>query len=134
MACRKEIPVPFSFYLFIFLLFSFPLRFFWFYKTGCPTVLQFFGLVGSQNRSKMVSYQGQDGLSHVWQIWWQRVWTYLYIHQYTNVKYSLEYSALDEKHLFLKGLWNWDSIKVCLNKYDLDNHLLHKEKFKWISN
>ena len=51
----------------------------------------------------------------------------------SNVKYSFDYSALDEKHLYLKGLWARDSIKVSLNKYDLDNYLLHKEKFKWIS-
>ena len=50
----------------------------------------------------------------------------------TTEKYSLNYSKPDPAHILLEGRWRNDSIKVLMTKYDLNNYLLHREKFKWI--
>ena len=50
----------------------------------------------------------------------------------TTEKYSLNYSKPDAAHILLEGRWRNDSIKVLMTKYDLNNYLLHREKFKWI--
>jgi len=50
----------------------------------------------------------------------------------TTEKYSLQYFLPDSSHLRLEGLWKKDSIKVLMSKYDLNNYLLHREKFTWI--
>jgi hypothetical protein len=50
----------------------------------------------------------------------------------TTEKYFLQYSLPDPGHLRLEGLWKKDSIKVLMSKYDLNNYLLHSEKFTWI--
>ncbi len=52
----------------------------------------------------------------------------------TSEKYLLHYFMQDGDHILIKGLWKKDSIEVLMNKYDLNNYLLHKEKFKWITN
>jgi hypothetical protein len=52
----------------------------------------------------------------------------------TAQKYSFHYFMEDGDHILFKGLWGKDSIEVLMNKYDLNNFLLHKEKFKWITN
>jgi hypothetical protein len=52
----------------------------------------------------------------------------------SSEKYSFAYFIPDINHMLIKGLWKKDSIQVLLIKYDLDNFVLHKEKFKWISN
>ena len=51
----------------------------------------------------------------------------------TTQKYLIHYSPAKDQFLF-KGIWNKDSIEVLMNKYDLNNYLLHKEKFEWITN
>jgi hypothetical protein len=52
----------------------------------------------------------------------------------SNENYLLNYFKPDADHLLLKGLWKKDSIEVLMNRYDLNNYLLHREKFKWIGN
>jgi len=42
------------------------------------------------------------------------------------------YSMTDTNHLYLAGKWKDDSIKVSMNKYDLNNYPLHRDKFQWI--
>ena len=42
------------------------------------------------------------------------------------------YSMPDINHLYLTGKWKDDSIKVLMNKYDLNNYPLYREKFQWI--
>jgi hypothetical protein len=51
----------------------------------------------------------------------------------TLKNYLLHYAAPNENEILLKGRWEKDSIEVLMNKYDLDNYLLHREKFRWIS-
>lgn len=50
----------------------------------------------------------------------------------TAENYSLNYSKPDPGRILLEGRWRNDSIKVLMTKYDLNNYLLHREKFKWI--
>lgn len=50
----------------------------------------------------------------------------------TSENYSFNYFKPDSNHILLKGLWKKDTIKMLMNKYDLNNYLLYKEKFKWI--
>jgi hypothetical protein len=52
----------------------------------------------------------------------------------TAEKYLLHYFIPDEDHIFIKGLWKNDNIEVLMKKYDLNNYVLYKEKFKWIAN
>ena len=51
----------------------------------------------------------------------------------TSVKYEFNYFIPDSNHIRLKGLWKKDSLEVLMIKLDLDKFLLHKEKFKWIT-
>lgn len=51
----------------------------------------------------------------------------------TTEKYSFNYNKPDVGHLLLKGIWKKDSIEVLMEKYDLNNYLLHKERFTWIN-
>ena len=51
----------------------------------------------------------------------------------TTEKYSFNYSKPDAEHLLINGVWKKDTIKVLMDKYDLNNYLLHKEKFTWIN-
>lgn len=51
----------------------------------------------------------------------------------TMQKYLLHYSIPDKNKMLLKGAWDKDSIEVLMNKYDLNNYVLHREKFKWIT-
>jgi hypothetical protein len=51
----------------------------------------------------------------------------------TSVKYEFNYIIPDSNHIRLKGLWKKDSLEVLMIKHDLDKFLLHKEKFKWIT-
>jgi hypothetical protein len=51
----------------------------------------------------------------------------------TTENYLFRYSIYNNNGLVLKGLYIKDSIEAFLNKYDLNNYLLHREKFKWIS-
>ncbi|HYK44362.1 MAG TPA: DoxX family protein [Parafilimonas sp.] len=49
----------------------------------------------------------------------------------TSEKYSLNYLENGNQILF-KGKWEQDSIEALMTKYDLNNYLLHREKFSWI--
>jgi hypothetical protein len=49
----------------------------------------------------------------------------------TTKKYVLHYLVNDDR-ILLKGVWMNDTIEVLMNKYDLNNYQLHKEKFTWI--
>jgi hypothetical protein len=51
----------------------------------------------------------------------------------TTQKYLLHYSIPDKDKMLLKGAWDKDSIEILMNKYDLNNYVLHREKFKWIT-
>lgn len=51
----------------------------------------------------------------------------------TTKKYSFSYILPDSTHIVLKGRWNSDSLEVLMTKYDLNNYLLYREKFKWIT-
>jgi len=51
----------------------------------------------------------------------------------TTEKYSFSYIVPDSTHIVLKGRWNNDSLEVLMTKYDLNNYLLYREKFKWIT-
>jgi hypothetical protein len=50
----------------------------------------------------------------------------------SSENHFLHYLKKDKDLLLLQGLWNHDSIHVLMKKYDLNNYLLHSEKFKWI--
>ena len=60
----------------------------------------------------------------------------LKIQSFTDIteKYFLHYIVQDGDHLLLKGRFKQDSIETLMRKYDLNNYLLHKEKFTWITN
>ncbi len=51
----------------------------------------------------------------------------------TTKKYSFSYIIPDSTHIVLKGRWNSDSLEVLMTKYDLNNYMLYREKFKWIT-
>ena len=51
----------------------------------------------------------------------------------TTKKYSFSYIIPDSTHIVLKGRWNSDSLEVSMTKYDLNNYLIYREKFKWIT-
>ena len=51
----------------------------------------------------------------------------------TTQKYLFHYSIRGKDQILLKGLWKKDSIEILMNKYNLDNYILHREKFKWIT-
>lgn len=51
----------------------------------------------------------------------------------TTENYLFHYLIQNDNDLLLKGIYKKDSIKVLMNKYDLNNYLLYREKFKWIS-
>jgi hypothetical protein len=51
----------------------------------------------------------------------------------TTKKYSFSYIVPDSTHIVLKGRWNSDSLEVLMTKYDLNNYMLYREKFKWIT-
>jgi hypothetical protein len=51
----------------------------------------------------------------------------------TTEKYFFSYIIPDLTHIVLKGRWNSDSLEVLMTKYDLNNYLLYREKFKWIT-
>jgi hypothetical protein len=51
----------------------------------------------------------------------------------TTKKYFFSYIVPDSTHIILKGRWNSDTLEVLMTKYDLNNYLLHREKFKWIT-
>ena len=46
--------------------------------------------------------------------------------------YLFDYSLPDTNRILINGIWNNDSIRVMLKKYDLNNYRLHRTKFKWI--
>ena len=48
-------------------------------------------------------------------------------------RYWFNYTKPDAEHLLINGVWKKDTIKVLMDKYDLNNYLLHKEKFTWIN-
>jgi hypothetical protein len=50
----------------------------------------------------------------------------------TTQKYLFHYFLRKDKML-VKGVWDKDSIEILMNKYDLNNYVLHSEKFKWIT-
>lgn len=50
----------------------------------------------------------------------------------TTEIYTFDYDRTDPNRLVLEGIWKKDSIKVGMRKYDLNNYLLHSEKFRWI--
>ena len=50
----------------------------------------------------------------------------------TTEKYSFSYIIPDSTHIVLRGRWNSDSLELLMTKYDLNNFLLYREKFKWI--
>jgi hypothetical protein len=52
----------------------------------------------------------------------------------TTENYFLHYSLSHDGDIMLTGRWKGDTIEVLMNKYDLDNYLLHRERFKWITN
>jgi hypothetical protein len=52
----------------------------------------------------------------------------------TTKKYMFNYFLPDTIHIFFRGRWSDDSIRVLMSKYDLNNYLLHRERFKWITN
>jgi hypothetical protein len=59
------------------------------------------------------------------------------VNHFLNIKSErdssrFQYFLPDPNHILIKGSWRNDSIEVLMNKFDLDNYLLHKEKFKWI--
>jgi hypothetical protein len=51
----------------------------------------------------------------------------------TTEKYLFNYFVPDINHILLKGQWQKDAIQVLMTKYDLNNYLLHREKFRWIT-
>jgi len=51
----------------------------------------------------------------------------------TTEKYSIHFDVQDGSHLYLKGRFKQDTVEILMYKYELDNYILHKEKFKWIS-
>jgi hypothetical protein len=51
----------------------------------------------------------------------------------TAENYLLHYFTQKDNKILLKGNWNKDSIEVLMNKYDLNNYILYKEKFTWIT-
>jgi hypothetical protein len=51
----------------------------------------------------------------------------------TSENYTLHYSIRKDSCMVLNGIWKTDSIEVLMNKYDLNNYLLHREKFTWIT-
>ena len=50
----------------------------------------------------------------------------------TTEKYFLHYYIQDRDHLLLKGKFRQENIETLMSRYDLNNYLLHKEKFTWI--
>jgi hypothetical protein len=50
----------------------------------------------------------------------------------TTQSYRLHYSIRNKKDLLIKGLYGKDSIEALMKEYDLNNYLLHREKFEWI--
>jgi hypothetical protein len=50
----------------------------------------------------------------------------------TTQKYVFKYKELERDQFFLEGIWAKDSLKIQMTRYDLNNFLLHKEKFTWI--
>jgi hypothetical protein len=51
----------------------------------------------------------------------------------TTENYSLHYFLQNNNDILLNGFYKKDSIEVLMNKYDLNNYLLYREKFKWIT-
>jgi hypothetical protein len=51
----------------------------------------------------------------------------------TTEKYVFSYIIPDSTHIVLKGRWNSDTLEVLMTKYDLNNYLLYREKFTWIT-
>ena len=51
----------------------------------------------------------------------------------SSESYFLHYNVQDGNRLLLKGRFKQDSIETLMSKYDLNNYLLHKEKFTWIT-
>jgi len=51
----------------------------------------------------------------------------------TTQKYFFSYIIPDATHIVLTGRWNSDSLEVLMTRYDLNNYLLYREKFTWIS-
>lgn len=51
----------------------------------------------------------------------------------TSEKYTLYYFIQNDNDLLLKGQWKRDSIEILMRRYDLNNYLLHSEKFTWIT-
>ena len=51
----------------------------------------------------------------------------------TTQRFSFNYFKSDTERLLLKGIWKGDTLEILASKYDLDNYLLHKEKFTWIN-
>src|SRR5438045_3883184 len=51
----------------------------------------------------------------------------------TTENYLFHYFMQTGNNILLKGIWKSDSIEVLMNKYDLNNYLLHREKFTWIT-
>ena len=50
-----------------------------------------------------------------------------------NDNSRFQYSFPDSNHILIRGRWKEDSIEVFMNKFDLNNYLLHREQFKWIN-
>ncbi|PWT76271.1 MAG: hypothetical protein C5B59_06950 [Bacteroidetes bacterium] len=51
----------------------------------------------------------------------------------TTEKYSIHFEMQDDRRLHLMGRFKQDTVEILMDKYELDNYILHKEKFKWIS-
>ncbi|HXL56564.1 MAG TPA: hypothetical protein VN958_09925, partial [Chitinophagaceae bacterium] len=51
----------------------------------------------------------------------------------TTENYWLYYFTQKGNDILLRGTWKKDSIEVLMNKYDLNNYLLYREKFTWIT-
>jgi hypothetical protein len=51
----------------------------------------------------------------------------------TTQNYRLHYSIRNKKNLLIKGFYGKDSIEALMKQYDLNNYLLYREKFTWIT-
>jgi hypothetical protein len=89
---------------------------------------------GSWNQSGIIRFTKGKNISYRAETDTSKLTLSLQSQSDTTKRYLFYYSIPAKDQFLVKGVWNTDSIEVLMNKYDLNNYLLHKEKFKWITN
>jgi len=88
---------------------------------------------GSWNQSGVIQFGNDSKTMYDIEVDTLQQKLHLKISSDTLKQFFFHYAIKNNNQILFKGLWQKDSIEVLMHKYDLNNFLLHKEKFRWIT-